>query len=167
MRGKRFLNPGDLYFGDQQLVETLLGSCVAITLWFPRARKGGICHFLLPGRQRVPEHARNLDGRYGNEAWIWLKQQARIHGLKPAEAEVKLFGGARSLTTPNRRLSSDVGGQNVRFAERLVDEAGLRVIGRDLGGEGCRFVRFDPASGTAWVRRGAALNIQAAKEAQR
>lgn len=46
-----FLGPGDLYFGDQfTRIRTLLGSCVAITLWHPRALIGGMCHYMMPTR---------------------------------------------------------------------------------------------------------------------
>lgn len=165
MSRRQFLNPGGLYFGSGELwVETLLGPCVAIALWFPEARKGGMCHFQLPGKRQVVEHARNLDGRYGGEAWVWLKQQARVHALRLEDAEVKLFGGARSLTNPVSRSNSDIGGQNIACVENLMSEAGMHVVGRDLGGEGCRFVRFDLATGEVWVRRGAALSIDSPKE---
>jgi chemotaxis protein CheD len=164
MIAKHFLNPGGLYFGGGELwVETLLGPCVAIALWFPEARKGGMCHFQLPGKHQVAEHTRDLDGRYAAEAWVWLKQQVRVHALRLQDAEVKLFGGARSLTSPQSR-SSDIGGQNIACVERLMEEAGMRVVGRDLGGEGCRYLRFDLSSGEVWVRRGAALAIDAPKE---
>jgi Chemotaxis protein; stimulates methylation of MCP proteins len=46
-----FLQPGDWYFGDRDTrIRTLLGSCIAITIWHPRLLVGGMCHFLLPGR---------------------------------------------------------------------------------------------------------------------
>ncbi|MCY1283858.1 Chemoreceptor glutamine deamidase CheD [compost metagenome] len=165
MSRKRFLNPGGLYFGSGDLcVETLLGPCVAIVLWFPRVRKGGMCHFQLPGKRRVAEHARDLDGRYGGDAWIWLKQQARAHALRLVDAEAKLFGGARSLSNPKSHLRHDIGAQNIEFVERLLGEAGVPVVGRDLGGEGCRYLRFNLATGEVWVRRGAALNVKAPEE---
>ncbi|MCY1353577.1 Chemoreceptor glutamine deamidase CheD [compost metagenome] len=162
MSSRRFLNPGGLYFGGGEVVvETLLGPCVAIVLWFPEARLGGICHFQLPGRRRVPEHARNLDGRYGSDAWVWLKQQARAHALDIGEAEVKLLGGSRSLANPEALRRSDIGAQNIAYVEQLLGEVRVRVTGRDLGGEGCRYIRFDLASGEVWVRRGAALKVEA------
>jgi len=46
-----FLGPGDLFFGDRDTrIRTLLGSCVAVTLWHPRAKLGGMCHFVVPTR---------------------------------------------------------------------------------------------------------------------
>lgn len=168
MSVRRFLNPGGWYFGGGKvLVETLLGPCVAIVLWFPEARVGGLCHFQLPGGRRLSEHARDLDGRYGNDAWTWLKQQARAHLLSPEAAQVRLLGGARSLTSPAARRHSDIGGQNIAFVEQLMRDAGLQVCGRDLGGEGYRYLRLDLGNGELWVRRGAALRIDSRKECYR
>ena len=45
------LMPGDFVFGNSELkLKTLLGSCVAITLWHPDKKIGGMCHYMLPGR---------------------------------------------------------------------------------------------------------------------
>lgn len=167
MSEKRFLNPGDWYFGSGDLrVETLLGPCVSIVLWFPEVRKGGMCHFQLPGKRRVNEHARDLDGRYGGEAWMWLKQQARVHALQLQNAEIKLFGGSRSLNNPGSSMRQEIGEQNIEFVEKLMSESGVRVVGRDLGGDGYRYLRFYLATGEVWVRRGGALNITALEEMQ-
>ena len=61
------LMPGQMHLGQQVAsVRTLLGSGVAITLWHPQRRIGGMCHFLLPQHQRQPGTA--ADGRDGDEA---------------------------------------------------------------------------------------------------
>jgi chemotaxis protein CheD len=155
-----FLNPGELYFGGGDVrVETLLGPCVAIVLWFAHVRLGGMCHFQLPGTAGRRLAGRELDGRYGVDAWQWLSQQMRLHGLEPAQAQIKLFGGACSLSHPDHSLRSDIGAQNIDFVERLFADLGLKVAATDLGGEGSRFLRFELASGELWLRRGAALAV--------
>lgn len=165
MSDKRFLRPGEFYFGANTLVETLLGPCVAITLWFPAALKGGICHFMLPDRYRyLPAHARDLDGRYGREAWLWLVQQTRVHALALADAEVKLFGGSRVLLGKDAPESQDIGSQNVAMARECIDGAGLSISGCDVGGEGHRVLRFDLLTGEVWVRRGASIPRALSKE---
>lgn len=48
-----FLQPGEWYFGEGNTrVRTTLGSCVAIVLWHPVRRIGGMCHYMLPSRGR-------------------------------------------------------------------------------------------------------------------
>lgn len=45
------LQPGELFFGKEDVVvKTLLGSCIAITLWHPEQKQGGMCHYMLPTR---------------------------------------------------------------------------------------------------------------------
>ena len=165
MSDKRFLRPGEFYFGADALVESLLGPCVAITLWFAPQRKGGICHFMLPQRVRhLPSHARDLDGRYGREAWLWLTQQVRAHGLLLADAEVKVFGGSRVLLGQDAPQSQDIGSQNVAMARACVSEAGLLIGVCAVGGDGHRVLRFDLLNGEVWVRRGATMPKAFSKE---
>lgn len=58
---------GRYIFGDSHTrVRTLLGSCVAIVVWHPQRKIGGMCHYVLPNRKAVA--GRPLDGRYANEA---------------------------------------------------------------------------------------------------
>lgn len=63
-----FLQPGEFYFGDEKTrIRTLLGSCVAITMWHPKLNIGGMCHYMLPQNRRK-ETAHVLDGRYAVDA---------------------------------------------------------------------------------------------------
>lgn len=167
MSGKRYLKPGEMFFGADVLVETLLGSCVAITLWYPERRLGGICHFMLPQRQRqLFKHSRDLDGRYGVEAWLWLLQQSRSHALQPEQAQIKLFGGSRAVQLGRPEPVADIGRRNIEQAEACLAEAGLTACARDLGGDGHRTLRFDLNTGDVWIRRGEALGPATLKELQ-
>ena len=74
-----FLYPGDYHFDRKgSCLRTLLGSCVAITLWHPRLRIGGMCHFLLPGRLRTPSMP--FDGKYADEALALLAEEMAAAG---------------------------------------------------------------------------------------
>ena len=166
MNRKRYLNPGEMFFGANCQVETLLGSCVAITLWFPNVAKGGMCHFVLAERQRdLLLHSRDLDGRYGREAWLWLRQQSLAHGLAIEEAQIKLFGGSKVLPLAETGLGMDVGQRNIALANCCLREAGLQASPGDVGGSGHRRVRFDLHTGDVWVRRGATLDRSPFQEA--
>ena len=80
-----FLQPGEFQFSDDPDVRlrTLLGSCVAITMWHPRRRYGAMCHYMLPtrGARRTGE----LDGRLGDEAYLMLLREAGRYGTDPNE----------------------------------------------------------------------------------
>lgn len=154
------LKPGGLFFGEEALVNTLLGSCVAITLWFPQTGKGGMCHMMLPQRARALSlTSADLDGRYGEEAWLWLNQQARAHLLDIRDAQIKVFGGSRALLSEKNTLR-DVGQKNIDFTLALLKDAGLTVQTSDLGGEGYRIIRFNLRTGDVWLKRGNALSTE-------
>lgn len=151
-----FLQPGELWFGDQGTrIRTLLGSCVAVTLWHPERRIGGMCHFMLPSRIR-PQGA-HLDGRYADEALELLVQDIHKAHARTDEFEAKLFGGGRMFRHQGhcdgkRCQSMQVHDRNVAMGHTLVARHGFRMKAEHLGGHGHRQVVFDIWSGHVWLR---------------
>ena len=156
-----FLQPGEWYFdGAGMRLRTVLGSCVALTLWHRRLRVGGMCHYMLPSRARVRDVA-DLDGRYGDEALLLLEREAARFGTRLADYEVKLFGGASMFGAARGAGAAapafaSVPERNVEQARLLVARHGLRVRAENLGGLAHRQVVFDIDSGDVWLRTGPA-----------
>lgn len=144
-----FLNPGEFYFGGgPRRISTLLGSCVSITLWHPRLRIGGMCHYMLAERTR-PDKA-PLDGRFGNEAFELFLQKLATAGTRPTEYQAKLFGGANMLNGPGGE-PMDIGPRNVDYGRQWLVDQHIVVMAEHVGGSGRRKVRFDIASGDVWL----------------
>ena len=160
-----FLQPGDFYFGQEKTrIRTLLGSCVAITLWHPRLHIGGMCHYMLPRRPRKnvgePEA---LDGRYAEDAMKMFLGEILRSRTRAAEYQVKLFGGGRMFATsvkPGRHAS--ISETNVDFGRAAIAQCGFRCEAEDLGGDGHRNVILDLWSGDVWVRRSNLRSLSAA-----
>ena len=150
------LQPGDLYFtgtGTAQhdrAVRTLLGSCVAITLWHPTVRLGGMCHYVVPSRGRADPSA-HLDGWYADEAVHMFVDAIDRHGTRPGEYEVGMFGGGSQFPS-QRRGAFDVPRQNIRAGRKLLERAGFRVGAEHVGGTGPRVVELDLDTGTIRLR---------------
>lgn len=145
-----FLGTGDFYFGSGRVrLRTLLGSCVTVTLWHPRHGLGGMCHFMLPSRPRLPSKA--LDGHYGEEAFMLFDEALAKHGTRANQYEAKLFGGGNMFSHTEKGISSDIGGQNIRLARRLLHERGVNLIAEHVGGAGHRKLYFDLWSGEVWL----------------
>lgn len=150
-----YLQPGELWFGYGDVrLRTLLGSCVAITLWHPRHRCGGMCHFMVPGRPAATPGTTN--GRYAAEAMDWLVQHVAATGLRLAEFQAKLFGGGRMYNHGGGRLPPGsmfaVHDRNVDAARALLSGHRLVAAAEHLGGEGHRELRFELATGETWLR---------------
>ena len=125
--------PGKVY-------ATILGSCVAACLHDPHAEVGGMNHFLLPG-----DVARSLEGeQYGVHLMELLVNDLMRLGARRDRLQAKLFGGARMV-----RGLSDIGKQNAEFAENFLRRDGIRLVGKDVGGDRARRLQFWPFSGRA------------------
>jgi len=146
--------PGEWYFGQNTIVRTLLGSCVAMTLWHPQLHVGGMCHYLLPSRQRTANEA--LSGRYGDEAVALLVKSLRRCGTQPSDYVVQLFGGADLLHDQASEPSTtfDVGALNVDEAWAQAKRFGFKVSHAELGANMARRISLDLQSGEVTVRRG-------------
>jgi chemotaxis protein CheD len=150
-----FLQPGEFYFGEGHTrIRTLLGSCVAITLWHPGRRIGGMCHYLLPRRPRgTSAPVRPLDGRYAEDAFRMFLRELLASGTSAADYQVKLFGGARMLEAEaDTRHRAGIAERNVEFGRAAIAEGGFRLCAEDLGGRGHRNIALDLWSGDVWVR---------------
>lgn len=147
-----FLQPGEFYFGDSETrIRTLLGSCVAITMWHPRLHIGGMCHFMLPARAVRPSDI--LDGRYADEAMLLFHKEIRTAKTKPGEYQVKLFGGGNMFELPKRQVGCvDVPCRNVMAARHLLRLHGHNVVAEHVGMHGHRNVIFELWSGDVWMR---------------
>lgn len=151
-----FLQPGEIWFGDEHTrIRTLLGSCVAITLWHPGRKIGGMCHFMLPNRGACRGKP-SLNGRYGDEALQMLLNEIRSQHGDPTAFEAKLFGGGYMFSGPHASVDdapAEVQKRNIDAGRALLAQHGIRLKAHHLGGDGHRQVIFDVWSGYVWMRQ--------------
>jgi len=163
-----FLQPGDFYFGDKETrISTLLGSCVAITLWHPKKLIGGMCHYMLP----TPNFRTNplqLNGKYAEDAMNMFLQEIKAADTLPSEYQTKIFGGGNmfsKITNTAHCTSSysncfesfsckNVACKNALIAPYLLKKNGFKIANHDLGGIQHRKVIFEIWSGNVWLRKG-------------
>lgn len=146
------LMPGQMHFGQNAArIRTLLGSCVAITLWHPTRRIGGMCHFLLPNRPRRPGDA--ADGRYGDEAVAAMVVMLQRLGTVPSDYHAHLYGGADTMPDGSR-FKFNIGERNIEQGWNLIDLHGFQLQGVDVGEDIPRHVTLTLASGDVEMRRG-------------
>ena len=150
-----FLQPGDFYFGDRAArIRTILGSCVAITLWHPRLLIGGMCHYMLPMRHGRHKDA-EPDGRYADDAMALFMRELDKTGSWPADYEVKMFGGGDQFPQHAKRLRISVPDNNIHAGRSLLKQHGFSIKAEHLGGDGHRNVIFDVYSGQVWIKHAA------------
>jgi chemotaxis protein CheD len=144
-----YLKPGEvLVTRSPVLVSTVLGSCVAVTMFSASRGFAAICHAMLPANS-----GRENDFRYVDTALQYLYAKVRECDAGK-DLVVKLFGGAQVLEvceTATERQT--VGDQNVARAEALLGSLGLILSARDTGGVRGRKLFFCTQSGDVYMRR--------------
>ncbi|MCF6438397.1 chemoreceptor glutamine deamidase CheD [Pseudoalteromonas luteoviolacea] len=145
--------PGEFYVSkNDELISTVLGSCIAACIYDEKLGIGGMNHFMLPGAQKMKDitnvHSDDFNCRYGNWAMEFLINEVLKNGASRANLKVKLFGGGKIISA-----MTDIGVGNIRFAQAYVEEENLELVSHDVGGPWPRKVVFHPQSGTAKVKK--------------
>lgn len=136
--------PGEHYVtGDaEEMLVTVLGSCISACIRDPVAKVGGMNHFMLPGEARGGwGHASN-GMRYGHFAMERLINDLLARGAHKDRLEIKLFGGANVLQS-----NMKIGSNNAEFIHTYLRDERLRVTSEDLGGIYARRVHYFPLTG--------------------
>lgn len=146
--GTHFLHPGAIFTDRNEYhITTVLGSCIAVCLWDPMLKTGGMNHYMLP--------LWNGEGlaspRYGNIAIQKLIEKMLRLGSKKQNLKAKIFGGAAVLNSSSSLLS--VGARNILVAEDLLLQEKIPIVSQDVGGELGRKIQFNTTTGGILLKK--------------
>jgi chemotaxis protein CheD len=140
---------GEYHVGfGERLIETVLGSCVAVCLWDQTNRIGGMNHFMLPGEDTSLE---NVSGRYGLYSMELLINDMMHRGSRRSLLSAKIFGAASVIAGVAKEHS--VSAANETFVRQLLSDEGIPIACADLGGDSGRRIVFFLDTGKVKVRR--------------
>ncbi len=123
-----------------QILRTTLGSCVGIALLWRERDLCALAHCLLPESDIRALHP---SAKYVTDAVPSLLQ---LIGAAPAQyrqLEAVLAGGAYMVQNARPAPYGLIGEQNTQMAQRLLAEAGIRVVHTDVGGTSGRQLNID------------------------
>ena len=150
---KIFLHPGDFSFaGGGAHLHTLLGSCISITLWHPRKKVGGMCHFTLPGHPKVRSLNGKHNGRYAEGAMALFREAVDKHKTHITEYQAKIFGGGNMMRSADKPVDDTIGTKNAAAAMQLLMQEGVEILVAHVGEFGHRRIVFDISTGEVWVK---------------
>jgi chemotaxis protein CheD len=137
------LAPCQLYVTKrhQEMVETVLGSCIAACIRDPEIGVAGMNHFMLPCTDQLRTTDLTTTLRYGNHAMDMLIEGLLRRGAELERLEIKLFGGANVMSGP------PVGDANAEWVLRYLADRSLAVATHDLGGSQARSIYYFPETG--------------------
>lgn len=130
-----------------EIVATVLGSCVSVCMRDPQAGVGGLNHFLLPKNNGGSDA--NAGERYGDTAMEVLINGLMKRGARRGQLEAKVFGGARVLSGATMLA---IGDGNIAFVLDFLNREGIPIVSKDVGGTRSRRIHYQPSTGRAWVQ---------------
>lgn len=128
------------FAAEPSRLTTILGSCVAVTLYSPRRRRGMLCHVVLPQSRNSSENP----AKYADTAIPYMLSKLRSEGISQGELTAKITGGACMFGTGQ---TSHIGDSNVEATVHALEVAGISIAARDSGGNTGRRICFDLATG--------------------
>lgn len=152
------LKPGELCVCHQPAqVTTILGSCVAATMYSPKLGIGVICHAMQPFcRHETSRCHAECREKYKYVTCVLFEMINRLKRLSVTvgELEVKLFGGAVMIgnNTPEHRQKS-IGQQNIEAALGVFEENDIHLKIAEVGGEYGRKIIFNSRTGEVLLKR--------------
>ncbi|MCE2593996.1 chemotaxis protein CheD [Motilimonas cestriensis] len=165
------IDPGEFYVStNDDVISTLLGSCVAACLWDPINRVFGMNHFLLASRQGNLHQPiiESQAGRYGVHAMELLINGMLHKGAQRSLLQAKVFGGGNVINNGcSDRNFFAVGSANCRFIVDFLANERIPLQAHHLGGEHGRMIHFVGDDYSVFMKRIATSVEQSVAEEER
>ncbi len=143
--------PGEYYATDgEEMIVTILGSCVSVCLRDSYSGIGGLNHFLLPHDHSNRDTPLTESARYGVYAMELLVNHLLKLGAMRHRLEAKVFGGGKVIKD---FTFANVGERNVSFVLEHLKQEGIPIVARDLLDIYPRKVHFFPHSGRVMLKK--------------
>lgn len=144
---QHYLYPANLFApSEDYMINTLLGSCVAVCLYDPINKKGGVNHFMLP--------LWNGDGlaspKYGNIAIEKLLEALLKVGAQKQHIIAKVFGGGEVIESNHHYFN--IGKRNIELAHSMLNDLRIPIKGESTGGKFGRKIQFNTLTGAVKMK---------------
>ena len=139
-----YLKPGYIFLSRlPTIVSSVIGSCVAVSLWDAKECYGGMVHYLYP-------HAgdgEQATARYGNPAINCLLRMFAEEGAQKKNIQAQIFGGASSSDDECRKVAEE----NIETARVILNRLKVKIVSEDVGGAMGRKLVYDTSTNEAVV----------------
>ena len=121
-----------------------VGSCVAVYLWDPESRVGGVLHFEWPDSKSDPMRAQTEPAVFADTGVMLLLERAGVMGATKGRCKVRLVGGA---DIHDRAESQRWAKRNILAARSVLWRSGVFVDGEEVGGTKARKATLSVSDG--------------------
>lgn len=154
----KIINAGEYYVSrEDELIGTLLGSCVAVCLYDSHSMISGMNHFMLPGRISKVDIFQDRSAKYGIIAIRELINAMEKNGAQHKHLSAKVFGGGNTIDI--ERKIHTIPEDNVRLAKILLEIEDIPIVEADTHGLYTRKLLMDVISGKVYLKKTANREI--------
>jgi chemotaxis protein CheD len=137
-------NPAD------SMVTYALGSCIAVAVYDPGAKVGGLLHYMLPDSTLDAVKAKETPAMFADTGIPLLFKSCYKMGADKKRMVVKVAGGASILDESN---FFRIGQKNIMAMRKLFWNNNVLIDAEDTGKNFNRTVRLDVGTGKVWIKR--------------
>jgi chemotaxis protein CheD len=132
---------------------TFVGSCIALCIYEPVAKIGGLAHIMLPSSEGKHFPVEGYEAKYADHALNTLLEDMKKKGARPELLISKLVGGARTFTNENSTTDMfGIGERNYSSIRSLLAGSKIPIIAESVGSTRGRWVRLDINTGMVVVK---------------
>jgi len=137
-------NPAD------SMITYALGSCIAVAVYDPAAKVGGLLHYMLPDSTLDAARAKDTPAMFADTGIPLLFKSCYKMGADKKRMVVKVAGGASILDESN---FFRIGQKNIMAMRKLFWSNNVLIDAEDTGKNVNRTVRLDMSTGKVTVKR--------------
>lgn len=134
---------------EDVLVTYSLGSCIAVAVYDPATRCGGMLHYQLPTSTLDQARAESNPCMFADTGMKFLLQSMAELGVQGRRLQVKIAGGAEIL---NDGGLFSIGRRNHTAIRKILWQAGLLLSGEQVGGAEPRTLYLQLADGATVIK---------------
>jgi len=134
--------------GDQ-LVTYALGSCIAVVVYDPSSKVGGMLHYMLPESGLDKKKANEAPYMFADTGVPLLFQQVCSLGAQKKKLIVRIAGGAQVMDSGG---VFNIGKRNHLAVKKLLWKEGVLLHAENVGGNVSRTVRMEINDGKMLIR---------------
>ena len=145
--GQLIVDISDIQVSDDPnttIVTYALGSCIAVVVYDPVRKVGGMIHYMLPLSNASPEKAKAKPAMFADSGIPLLFDQMYKLGCEKGDLIVKVAGGG---TLYDDKGTFNIGKRNYTVLRKMFWKNNVIIAAEDVGGKKSRTVRLHVSTG--------------------
>ena len=136
---------------ERNVLQTFVGSCIAICIYDTQAKVAGMAHVMLP-RNNTSDSRPRPEGKFADIAIPDMIDKLVAKGAKKNRLRAKMAGGANVFQNENKKSVFNIGIRNADAIKEILQENKIPLISEDVGSTAGRFVTFNVESSELTIK---------------